>query len=269
MITELLQLGSRLDLSGREPFGMRKVHWFIDLDQEGNFLGISPTVAKARRGKKGMWAEEFGKKFSCPVFFFMNLNQNGGITATAGGGRAVAELATGNVTEIWGKVIETKNNGVRIIDLPKKHSYKNKNFLDLHERLATAKKGSRPISAVHSYLKSKPTFPLDYFKDPRHLKQAANQQFSFRVAGWSILNNSEVRQWWQDEFNSRRDAIIKKLPAGKDAFPHDSQDNCQGVLTVVFPHVSGIPGGGSWCPLASFNPDIASRLGIDQKESTL
>ncbi|OGR07024.1 MAG: hypothetical protein A2511_18105 [Deltaproteobacteria bacterium RIFOXYD12_FULL_50_9] len=262
MITELLQLGNRLGLTGHEAFGMRKVHWFIDLDIAGNFLGISTTVAKVRRGKKGEWTEEFGKKFSCPVFFFMNLNQNGGITATAGGGRAVAELATGSVTEIWGKVIEIKNNVARILDLPNNQTYKHQNFLDLHERLAKAKNGSKTIAAVNSYLKSKPIFPLNYFKDTRLLKQAAGQQFSFRVAGRPIVNDSDVRQWWVDEFNSRRNDIIKKLPAGKDAFPHGSQDDCRGSLTVVFPHVSGIPGGGGWCPLASFNAIPTQSYGL-------
>ena len=140
MIIELLQLGDRLGLTGHEPFGMRSIHWFIDLDGDGNLLGVSPTVAGARRGKKGEWIEELGKEYSCPVFFFMSLNKKGEITATAGGGRSVAELATGNIAEIWGNQIETKKgDNPKVDDLPAKAVYKHTNFLALHKTLAEAK----------------------------------------------------------------------------------------------------------------------------------
>jgi len=263
MIAELLQLGDRLALTGHEPFGIRSIHWFIDLDESGNFIGISPTVAGARRGKKGEWVEDIGKEYSCPVFFFMCLNNKGEITATAGGGRAVAELATGNIIEIWGKQIEVKKGeNPKVNDLPAKDTYKHDNFLALHKIAAEALTNSTAISAINIYLQSNPPFPLDKFNDTGILKKAVSQQFSFRVAGQLIVADSKIRQWWESEYEKRRNAVVEKLPKGIDAFPHSDRDDCYGTLTLYFPHVSGVPGGGGWCPLASFDKAPSQSYGL-------
>jgi CRISPR-associated protein Csd1 len=262
VITELLQLGDRLGLTGHEPFGVRPIHWFIDLDRNGDLVGISPTVAKGKRGKKGEWTEDLGKEYSCPVFFFMSLNKQDEITATAGGGRAVAELATGNIAEIWGKEIKLGEGGPPTIrDLPDKQAYKRNNFLALHESLARAHADSTAAVAINIYLQSRPAFPKHYFDDSR-LKRVASQQFSFRVAGRLIVTDPCIRQWWQAEFENKRKAVVEKLPKGKDAFPLGDHDDCQGALTSVFPHVSGVPNSGPWCPLASFDKAPSQSYGL-------
>jgi CRISPR-associated protein Cas8c/Csd1 subtype I-C len=193
----------------------------------------------------------------------MSLDTKGEITATAGGGRAVAELATGNIAEIWGKKIETKKGEApKVDDLPAKDAYKHSNFLALHEALAKAKKDSPGIYAVHTYLQSKPKFPLDQFKDAGLPKQAASQQFSFRVSGRLIIADQDIRQWWKGEFENSRNAVIGKLPRGRDAFQLSEHDDCEGTLTLVFPHVSGVPGGGGWCPLMSFDKAPSQSYGL-------
>ena len=85
----------------------------------------------------------------------MSVNGKGKITATAGGGRAVAELATGNIAEIWGKTVETKRGATpRVVDLPVKDAYKHSAFLALHEKLANAREDSPGACAVNIYLQS-------------------------------------------------------------------------------------------------------------------
>ncbi|MCL5282712.1 MAG: type I-C CRISPR-associated protein Cas8c/Csd1 [Planctomycetes bacterium] len=270
MIRELLQLGDRLGLSGHEPFGMRRVHWFVDLDQAGNLVGVSPTVATAKRGKKGEWAEEPGKEYSCPVFFFMSLNKKGEVTATAGGGRAVAELGTGNIAEIWGEQIEVKKgDDPKVSRLPDKDDYKHANFLALHDLLAQVRRHSSTICALNTYLQSNPTFPLEYFKDNAVLKKAVNQQFSFRIDGHPVVADADIREWWKEEYEKRRNSIIEKLPRGNDAFPVADHDDCYGTLTLVFPHVSGVPGGGGWCPLASFDKAPSQSYGLGARTASV
>lgn len=263
MIQELLQLGGRLGLTGQEPFGIRRIHWFIDLDEDGTCVGVSPTVATAKRGKTGEWVEELGKEYSCPVFFFMSLNKKGEITATAGGGRAVAELATGSIAEIWGKqIVVRRGDDPKIDSLLDKDAYKHANFLTLHSLLAQARSHTLVVSALNTYLQSTPGFPLDFFKDNAVLKKAASQQFSFRVAGHPVVAAADVREWWKEEFERTRNKVLEKLPRGKDAFPLTKHDDCQGALTLVFPHVSGVPGGGGWCPLASFDKAPSRSYGL-------
>ncbi len=104
MIDELLDLSRRLNITGSEGFASRVVHWLIDLDGQGRFVGLSPTIRASRRSGNTP-EEEQGKVFDVPVFYFATANPKGDVKATAGGGKAVAELGVGNVAELFGVAI--------------------------------------------------------------------------------------------------------------------------------------------------------------------
>src|SRR5947209_2053672 len=85
VIDELLDLSRRLNVTGSEGFASRVVHWLIDLDAQGRFVGLSPTVRASQRSGKTL-EEEQGKVFDVPVFYFATADKNGQVKATAGGG---------------------------------------------------------------------------------------------------------------------------------------------------------------------------------------
>ena len=118
MIDELLQLSR--DMTESEGFAPRAVHWVIDLDDQGRFLGLSPTIHASQRNGKQL-EPVLGKRFQVPVYYFASVNAKREVIATAGGGKAVAELGVGNVAEIFGVKIQSKRGeSVRIEKLPAK-----------------------------------------------------------------------------------------------------------------------------------------------------
>lgn len=260
MIQELLDLSHRLTLTGSNAFAMRPVHWLIDLDTNGRLLGFVPTVRSTVK-KGGKLEEEQGKQFECPVFFFATAKKHF-ISATAGGGKAVAELAAGNIAEVFGVLIEAKRDqSPRAVLLPEKDAYKHANFLDLHQQLADSAQLNPTVQAVWRFLSTNEAFPIGEFAPPQ-LKKMAAQQFSFRVAGRLLLTDPDVRRWWEQEFALRRSCVVNILPPGRDLFPLSVGDPCTGALTPVFPHISGVPGGGGWCPLASFDKAPSQSFGL-------
>ncbi len=261
MIDELLDLSRRLNVSGSEGFASRVVHWLIDLDAQGRFVGLSPTVRASQRSGKEL-EEEQGKVFDVPVYYFATANKKGEVTATAGGGKAVAELGVGNVAEVFGVVIESKRGeALRIEKLPEKDFYKHGNFLDLHCRLAEANPDNNTIQAAWRFLSAGPTVPRDQLTEAQ-LKKLGSQQLSFRVASRLLLADGDLRRWWENEFSCRRSEVLALLPDGRDLFPHTLDDNCSGKLASVFPHIAGVPGGGGWCPLASFDKAPTKSFGL-------
>ena len=95
MIQALLDLADALLLTTPAPFGKRPIHYFLDLDLDGNLIGISPTCRNTEKGE-----ERLGKEFECPAFFPLILKE-GEIKANGGGGIAVAELASGDTREVF------------------------------------------------------------------------------------------------------------------------------------------------------------------------
>jgi len=95
MIQALLDLADALLLKTPAPFGKRPIHYFLDLDLNGNLIGISPTCRTTEKGE-----ERMGKEFECPAFFPLML-VDGEVKANGGGGISVAELATGDTMEVF------------------------------------------------------------------------------------------------------------------------------------------------------------------------
>ena len=150
---------------------------------------------------------------------------------------------------------------MRIGKLPEKDSYKHANFLDLHRRLAEANPQNTTIQAALCFLRASPSIPRGQISEAQ-LKKLGGQQLSFRVAGRLLLAEADLRNWWKNEFSRLRSEVLALLPDGRDLFPHTPDDKCSGKLTAVFPHISGVPGGGGWCPLASFDKAPTKSFGL-------
>ena len=93
------------------------------------------------------------------------------------------------------------------------------------------------------------------------LKQIAGARFTFRIDGQVLLKNRDFRNWWASAYAQERNRILKVLPTGADGFSRrDDKGSTQ--LTPVFPHIPNIPGGGMYCPLASFDKAATQSFGL-------
>ena len=261
MIDELLRL-SECDGVLEEPgFSRRPIHWFIDLDEQGNFLGLSPTVAHTISRKNGSLQEEIGKEYSRPAFFFMKIDKNADVIAAAGGGVAVAELGVGSLVEIFGAAVEAAKGQVPSAKpLLGKDRYKHDQFVELHKKLADANPSVRRLDAVKRFLSGSPHFPTE--AGDLNLKRMAKQEFSFRVTGRPLINDPAIRRVWKEAYAAQRNNVAAKLPVGNGLFAGTASNSEKHVITPVFPHISGVPGGGGWCPLNSFDKAPSQSYGM-------
>ncbi|MCX7827329.1 MAG: hypothetical protein N2689_17500, partial [Verrucomicrobiae bacterium] len=70
MISELLQNAQTSGLSGWSSLRQRDIHWFIELDKDGNLVGFSSTV-RVVETSRGERKERRGKTFSAPANYHM------------------------------------------------------------------------------------------------------------------------------------------------------------------------------------------------------
>ncbi|TVL97827.1 MAG: hypothetical protein CV087_21995 [Candidatus Brocadia sp. WS118] len=273
MLNELMQLAGRLNLTGSSPFIKKKIHWFIDLNAAGELVDLSPTVSNWVKAKTGETQENRGKEYLSPVAFYIKINESGKIIAAGGGGKAVAEPGAGNIPEIFCKEINVGKDKVNIQPLKDSDNYKYSNLLTLHKDFADKYPNSYLANAVYHFLKKSTNISLEdifseifrYDKDEyfyrKKMKEIATETFSFRVSGKLILNDSSFKKWWENEYSDSRNKILSVLPEGVDLL--SMERNSYGKLTTVFPHISGVPNGGPYCPLASFDKDPFQSYGFD------
>lgn len=273
MLNELMQLADRLNLTGSSPFIKKKIHWFIDLNADGELVNLSPTVSNWIKAKTGETQENRGKEYLSPVAFYIKINESGKIIAAGGGGKAVAEPGTGNIPEVFCKEINVDKNKVNIQPLKDSDNYKYSNLLSLHKDFADTYPNSYLAKAVYHFLQKSTSISLEdifseifmYDKDEdfyrKKIKEIAIETFSFRVSGKLILNDSSFKKWWENEYTDSRNKILSVLPEGVDLL--SDERNSYGKLTTVFPHISGVPNGGPYCPLASFDKDPFQSYGFD------
>ena len=193
MIEELLRLSECDGVLEPQGFTRRPIHWFIDLDEQGNFVGFSPTVTQTISRKGGL-QEEIGKEYSRPSFFFMKLGKNAEVIAAAGGGVAVAELGVGSLAEIFGVEIEAaKAQTPTAHSLSEKDQYKHDQFIELHKELANANPSLSRLRAVTEFLSRSPQFPVAQM-NAADVKRMTKQEFSFRVTGRLLTDDPAVRR---------------------------------------------------------------------------
>ena len=95
------------------------------------------------------------------------------------------------------------------------------------------------------------------------LKQIAGARFTFRINGQVLLKNQEFKKWWESNYAGERNRVLQRLPAGSDAYSFQDDDGSK-HLTPVFPHIPGVPGGGTYCPLASFDKATTRSFGLEK-----
>ena len=93
------------------------------------------------------------------------------------------------------------------------------------------------------------------------LKKIAGARFTFRVNGQLLLKSREFQEWWEKAYAGERDRMLTVLPTGRDGFSR-GDDEGSGQLTPVFPHIPNVPGGGTYCPLASFDKETTQSFGL-------
>lgn len=95
------------------------------------------------------------------------------------------------------------------------------------------------------------------------LKQIAGARFTFRIEGQVLLRNREFQKWWASTYAQERNRILNALPAGGDGFSSRDDEGSR-RLTPVFPHIPSVPGGGTYCPLASFDKAATRSFGLEK-----
>lgn len=327
MISELLDLASRLGIPTPRAFEPMPVHYVIDLNNEGKILGITPTCGNT---KEGSGEPELGKEMDCPVYFPLARSDKNEIQAAGGGGKSVAEAGHGDVREIFCteiKVPKGKPPKISVIKPPKdaraneqepeentegnesesddlddsdsetkttkNQHYRHTGWLtringfvesDSHRELAISKSLKKFIEAephltdpnilAHFSLPDPAKAKAEAAEEDKEkakaaatkarnakLKIIAGARFTFRINGDLLLRNPEFRNWWKKTYTDERQGILQILPAGRDAFSR-SDDVDSKHLTPVFPHIPGIPGGGTYCPLASFDKAATQSFGF-------
>jgi CRISPR-associated protein Csd1 len=93
------------------------------------------------------------------------------------------------------------------------------------------------------------------------LKQIAGARFTFRINGQVLLKNLEFQKWWASAYAQERNRILNVLPTGGDGFSLRDDEGSK-RLTPVFPHIPSVPGGGTYCPLASFDKAATQSFGL-------
>ncbi|MEI2722606.1 MAG: hypothetical protein V9H26_03380, partial [Verrucomicrobiota bacterium] len=119
MISELLDLSDRLEIPTPRAFEPMPVQYFIDLDGEGQILGITPAYGSTK-DKSG--EPELGKEMECPAYFPLTVGTKGEIQAAGGGGKSVAEAGHGDVREIFCTEIKGNPPKISVIEPPKNGS---------------------------------------------------------------------------------------------------------------------------------------------------
>ncbi|MBU0679136.1 MAG: type I-C CRISPR-associated protein Cas8c/Csd1 [Verrucomicrobia bacterium] len=98
----------------------------------------------------------------------------------------------------------------------------------------------------------------------RFMQRLGQRRFAFRVNGRNLLKDTAVREFWKKQYLDDRKRVAEHLPEGFDMFGEEAQthDLASARLTVVFPHISNVPQGGAYCPLASFDKAPFQSYGL-------
>jgi CRISPR-associated protein Cas8c/Csd1 subtype I-C len=255
------------------------------LDEQGNILGVSPTVSRNTDGKvKVKVKESFGKKYHCPAAFFLKLKEvkeknvkrtpvkaqkPREVISAAGGGNMPPELLTGKPLQIFGAEPNIKKDKKGSITekkakkvekgIPKSN---HDAFIALHRRFLEPP-DSPEKQALKSFFDNKTGIPFDAFS-PKDLGQLTkDQRFSFRVNGHLLIHLPTTKDWWQMEVRQQRESVLEWLPRGIDSYQQGNPD-LAAPLAVRFPHIQGVPGGGGYCPIASFDKAPMQSFGLGE-----
>ena len=250
MITELIGVADTWSdgpLAGQEPYRFRPVHWFIDLDGEGNVLAFSPTVGLDKK---------MPKRFALPANYRLGSpNQHNWLP----------DFLSGPANEIFPDGVFGEYSE-REAARRKKEKEKQSDWRNLTLNAAGDLPENTIIQSVAVFLKNNPQFlelPLPEWKDEektRRLKilDDGKETISFRVNGRLVFKDDCLKSWWQERFRQQRDEIVKDLRFGEDMFLQGS-----GPLAESSPTVFGN------VPFASFYKAPFKSYGLEEQTATL
>jgi len=217
MISELIRLADNWPsgpLTGQETHRRRAVHWFVDLDGQGDLLGFSPTVGAE---------DKASKRFLLPVNYRLGSpNQFNWLP----------DFLSGPVNEIFNYGVDGTSPA------PQKRRLLWRLIFDAYQ----ANRQNRTIQGIWCYLRSRPKFsdlplpPMGPEERKRLLKDLDQgaQTLSFRVNGRVAVADPELKAWWVTRAQRQRADIVDQLRSGEDAFLPGA-----GPLTDSFPTVFG------------------------------
>ncbi len=271
MISELLQKADSSGLSGCSSLRQRDIHWFIDLDRDGNLLGFSPTVrlVETARGER---KERRGKTFQSPANYHMQWKNEKIQSVCTNDSNWLPDFLCGPANEIFpagvsGKAIyRFRDVRQAIRERGRKHPDRQRLYkLRLWRRLVFRAERENPnnetIRAIANYIRSPDKLLFSNLRLPAEGEERerllesfekGSEYISFRVNGGVAVSDPELKVWWERQVRDQRTEVVKRLSTGRDAYqPGD------GPITEYFPSVFG------GVPFASFNcaPFVSFGLG--------
>lgn len=249
MLEELLKIAEDQGLTGHEAFRNRKVHWFIDLDADGNYLGFSPTTAG------GQFKDSRGKQYKTPTNLYCQA-ENGEIKSVCTNQHNwLPDFMTYPANELFPKGVDGKIDEKKL-----KQSWDL--IFEAHEALPQ----NKFLSAIKLYLQGEPDFPVNALsfsneKEKETLLKRFNEdkeRISFRVNGKIVFLDKEIRKWWDLHNEQIRNNVLALLPDGRDLILPDS-----GKLAEFFPIVFNN------IPFASFDKPPFESYGLGKQTTPL
>lgn len=249
MLEQLLKIAENQSLTGHEAFRNRKVHWFIDLDADGNYLGLSPTTAV------GQFKDGRGKQYKTPTNLYCQIEKGEIKSVCTNQHNWLPDFLTYPANELFPKGVDGKIN-------EKKLQQSWKLIFEAKEALPQ----NKLLSAIKLYLQRVPDFPVNElsFSDDKE-KEALLKRFkedkeriSFRVNGKIVFLDDGIRKWWDSRNEQMRNKILALLPDGKDLTLPGS-----GKLTEFFPIVFNN------IPFASFDKPPFESYGLGKQTTPL
>jgi CRISPR-associated protein Csd1 len=264
LIEELLAIADNEGLTGKEAYRPRPIHWIIDLDPEGNLIGLTPTTGQTV-SKTNKLSERSGKHFEAPVNYHTQIKDNKIHSVCTNQHNWLPDFLTGPASELFFdcKGLETHRDKKK----PKLNPAKQKAFHALiAESLEDDKlSGNEGMRSIGKFLDSEPKFPswlltvADGKRRDALLKRFADDEeiISFRVNCKVTFQDTQVKRWWTEQIELRRAAVLKKLPEGRDFY-----DLLAGRLAEYFPSVFGN------IPFSSFDKQPFESYGLGKQTTS-
>lgn len=256
MIAELVQQAKRLVLTGREPYKQRAIHWLIELDSEGNVLGLTPTT-QYTTGKQEL-KEVRGKHFDIPANYLLGSpNQH----------NWRPDFLTGPANEIFpggvdgNNPVAAKQEKWRALVASAQEIFPD-NFI-LRAVLGCLEKHQSLVSIP---LPVAISGDLDCF---RKQGTSEGETLAFRVEGALAHQNHELRRWWENTYHPD---IRNAVTGGIDNRGCDAFQMGDGPLAKSSPCVFGnVPFTSFNCaPFKSFGlGDETLRIRLDTAEQSV
>ncbi|MBM9537324.1 type I-C CRISPR-associated protein Cas8c/Csd1 [Desulfobulbus alkaliphilus] len=240
-------------------FAPKAVRWIIDLDTVGNCLG----VVEVGDGKRG-------QDYSCPQ---TTRNKNAG---------GVAEFLADGITAIFNcdtdPVPKKKRTENQEKDRQKNNLIKHEDFWEQVEVAATETKHPG-LLALRTFCQKLAVSdaPILQFGKPTGAKADAKsawllrvsgeekklgaENFTFRVDGELLIENSTIRDWWRAQYTAEVNTARRNTTRGLCMVTGYLN---QPIALTHTPKIEGVPNTSFGATIVSFDKDAFTSYGFDQ-----